>query len=734
MYCTESNSIHVGIIRTVGMTLVLLFGHNLSVAQQSSEIIGDSWLHFTDAPNALYHHVSSQAFKMLGQRDSVIAGINSLDGWKERQQRVRNKLLEIAGPFPEKTPLNAKIIRKIKKDGYTIEHIIYQSRPGLNVTSSLFIPDLKKKAKAPAVIYCSGHSEVGYRGPVYLHVIVNLVKKGFVVFAFDPLGQGERLEYFNPATGKSDVGGPTREHSYPGTQGFVVGNSQASYMVWDGIRAIDYLLTRSEVDPARIGITGRSGGGTQAAYIAAIDDRIHAAAPENYITNFTRLLQTIGSQDAEQNLPGEISSGIDHGDFLIVRAPKPAMMITTTRDMFSIQGAMETEKEVHRIYEAYGAHDKFSRVEDDTTHASTTKNREAMYAFFQRHLNNEGSPTDQKWPLPDSQEMRVTSTGQIHTSHGGETIYSLNHNEAKKLHAKLQASRVDLTRHLPGVINDAMELSGYIEPHDESTTVFVARQRMEGFTMEKYWKKGEGDYVIPFLLLRPGRPNNIGLIYLDPQGKSMEGAVGNEVTWFARNGYTVLVPDLLGIGEMGPGDFRGDAYMDGTSHNIWYETILIGRSIVGIHAGDIVRLVRTLKKDFYANEVIGFARQTMVPGLLHAAAFEQSLTRIVLVDAYSSYQSVALNRFYDASFSGSLVSGALGSYDLPDLAAVLAPRKLLMVGVTDGAGEYAREEINDDLQFIRDAYASRDATGQLKITMERSAALHDDLASWLKQE
>src|SRR5690606_6078198 len=153
----------------------------------------------------------------------------------------------------------------------------------------------------------------------------------------DPVGQGERLEYFDPKTGKSSVGGPTIEHSYPGAQAFVTGSSQARYMIWDGIRGVDYLLSRKEVDSDRIGITGRSGGGTQSAYIAAFDERIKAAAPENYITSFTRLFQSIGPQDAEQNFPSGIISGLDHADLLSVRAPKPGLMITTTRDMFSIQ-------------------------------------------------------------------------------------------------------------------------------------------------------------------------------------------------------------------------------------------------------------------------------------------------------------------------------------------------------------------------------------------------------------
>ncbi len=284
------------------LSLVILLTSERMKAQNELDVIKNNWLQYSDAPNSLYHHLTGQAFNLLKERTHVVSKLNVLSDWQQRQNWIKETLTDIVGPFPEKTPLNAKTLRIIEKDGYRIEHIFYESQPGFYVTSSMFIPGgLRKKDKAPVVIYCSGHSAEGYRSAIYLHVIANLVKKGFIVFAFDPVGQGERLEYFDPKTGKSMVGGPTTEHSYPGAQAFITGSSQARYMIWDGIRAVDYLLTRKEVDPVRIGITGRSGGGTQSAYIAAMDDRILAVAPENYLTSFTRLLQTIGPQDAKCN-------------------------------------------------------------------------------------------------------------------------------------------------------------------------------------------------------------------------------------------------------------------------------------------------------------------------------------------------------------------------------------------------------------------------------------------------
>ena len=714
------------------LTINAFWGNGHLNAQNEFDVIRNNWLQFTDAPNFLYHHLAGEAFDLLKKREDAVSELNSLTEWQQRQNFIKETLLDIVGPFPEKTPLNAKIVRTVKREGYKIEHIIYESQPGFYVTSSMFIPEgIKKKEKTPAIVYCSGHSATGYRSEVYLHVIANLVKKGFIVFAFDPIGQGERLEYYNPETGKSSIPEPNiGEHSYAGCQSFITGSSQARYMIWDGIRAVDYLISRKEVDPLRIGITGRSGGGTQSAYIAAMDERIYAAAPENYLTNFTRLLQTKGPQDAEQNMFNCIQRGIDEPDYLLVRAPKPALMITTTRDMFSIQGSMEAEKEVSRIYKAYGIEDNFSRVEDDAAHASTKKNREAMYAFFQKHLSNPGNPEDEE-TLPFSpEEVRVTSTGQKSTSLGGETLYSLNLREAEKLTNDLDRSRINLSTHVPRILEMSKKLSGYREPGIIGEPVFTGRNQMEGYAIEKYFVNGEGDYVIPYLILRPDKPNNKALLYLDPLGKEKGVQEGGEAEWFVRNGFTVLVPDLLGTGETGPLTVvYNHPYLQK-----WFASILIGRSIVGVQAGDVVRLARLLDNENGISEVYGCARKEMAPVLLHAAAFYPDIKRIALLEPYSSYRSIVTNRFYDVGFVYSAVAGALKSYDINDLAASLAPRRLLIAGVTDGNGDHNNiKSFEKDVDVIKKAYHEFNVDTQLDIKPLESIGKFDQLfMEWIK--
>lgn len=714
--------------------ILLILNCNSAFSQDDLNVIRGKWLIYNNAPDFLYLHLARQASDLLKKRADAVSAISSREGWMERQSFIRRELNDIIGPFPEKTPLNARIIRVIDKKDYRIEHIVFESQPGFYVTSSLFVPSgIKKGTRAPAIIYCSGHSEEGYRSAVYMHVILNLVSKGFVVFAFDPVGQGERLEYFDPQTGKSKAGGPTNEHSYPGAQAFISGSSQAYYMIWDGIRAVDYLISRKEVDPSRIGITGRSGGGTQSAYIAAYDDRIYAAAPENYITNYARLLQTIGPQDAEQNLFNLIARGLDHPDLLIVRAPKPTLMITTSSDMFSIQGAMETEREVSEVYRIFEKSGNFKRIEDDAGHASTRKNREAMYAFFMNNLSNPGDASDKDFEIPSPEELKVTPTGQISTSYRTQTVFLLNRKRSEKENEMLQKRR-DMPDELSATaVNSAERLSGYIMPSVVEDPVFTGRIVRNGYVVEKYFVRGEGNYVIPFLLFKPDNEGKRYLIYLHPSGKSKEASEGGEIERFVKKGFTVIAPDLPGTGELQPDNFRGDAYFDGVSHNIWYASMLIGRSITGVQAGDVARFILLIKKRNRDATITGFARGALSPVLLHAAAFTKSFSSVILIEPFCSYRSIVMNRFYNHSYIPSSVPGALTGYDLPDLAASLAPARLIIAGIKDGSGKTDDVDgIIDATEIIRTSYNLKNAADQLTLLPEKSDEEVYELSAGLK--
>lgn len=674
-----------------------------------------NWIGLRDAPNALYDLVSTAAYTELDARVRAVSAVHTLAGWRARQRLVRRELQEAVGAFPARTPLKAVVTRTVRGEGYRFQNLVFESQPGYYVTAALFIPDgvgssgeraegvrAGSVRKAPAILYCSGHSDDGYRSPVYMNEILNFVRKGFIVLAFDPMGQGERLQYYDAAVGRSRFRYPAYEHSYAGAQLFMTGNTLARDFIWDGIRAVDYLCTRPEVDTARLGITGRSGGGTQTAMIAAFDERIKAAAPENYITNMRRLFEAMGPQDAEQDFPSGLARGLDMADLLEVRAPKPTLVIATTQDMFPIQGAMETVAEVSRVYRAYGAAAaaNFRMVTDDAPHASTLKNREAAYAFFQRVLGNPGDSAEVRVSVPSAAELRVTATGQVATSLHGFSAFELNAEDARRRLRRLDSLRARGRGFLPGMLLQARRLSGYREPvvavgaaagsaaaagssaGSAAGPWFAGRAQRPGYVIEKYLLKGEGGYMIPYIELKPLGPVRKAVLYLNPAGKAADVQAGGQMEWFVRNGVMVVAPDLPGFGELGPGVFKGDSYVDSVSYNLWFAALMVGRSIVGIQAGDVVRIVHQLQREGVP-AVYGFAKGVLAPVLLHAAAFDTAISKVALDGAMPSYEAIVLDSAYKASLLYGTVAGAIGVYDLPDLEASLAPRPLLIAGDAD---------------------------------------------------
>ena len=720
--------------RNLLFPLILFLLIQITVRAQEDVNLFQYWKFYSDVENSMYKTSCSLAFDQLLERRKTIAELDAKNDFVLRQKLVKEKLLRLLGPLPEKTPLNAQVTGVIKKKDYKVEKVIYESIPGFYVTAALFLPN-KRKGKAPAIIYASGHTANGFRSETYQHIIINLVKKGFVVLAFDPVGQGERLQYFNEKEGKSRFGATT-EHSYPGAQCYISGYSPTKYFVWDGIRSVDYLLTRKEVDPNRIGMTGRSGGGTQTAFTAAIDDRILAAAPECFITSMEYVLKSIGPQDAEQNLFHMISEGLDHADLLEVRAPKPGLMITTTRDFFSIQGARETYREVNEFYKALGSEEQISMVEDDDIHKSTKKNREAMYAFFQKYLDNPGSPEDLEVEVLEETELWATETGQLATSLKGETLFSLNKKVVENQIVKLESSRENADEHIAAVATSAKNLSGFEYPTKFGKAVFSGRYVKKGYVLEKYLIPGSGDYMLPAALFRPIENRNQEVIlFLDAQGMEHATNSNNMVQSMVNKGYSVLLFDVPGVGSMGPGYLKGDAFIDNTSFNQWFAGILTNKSIVGMRAEDIIRIIHFAKTDIEDVETISaLASGATGSEMLHAAVFDGNIQKLCLVKPFVSFADIALSYEYSASFIPSTVAGAIEKYDLADLMASFCPRKLLIIHPQTSNGILAGEnEVNGLLAFPKEVYRRKGVDEKFIYFSEKDELSANELIiEWLK--
>lgn len=344
---------------------------------------------------------------------------------------IRAKMLKLIGGLPEtRTPLKARITRTFEREGYRVENVLFESLPGFWVTANLYVPTTGK-APYPAVLGTAGHSDLGKSYEVYQHVWISLARRGYVVFAIDPVGQGERIEYPDPVTGKPRFGAGVNEHIHAGLQCLLTGAPIARYFIWDGIRAIDYLLSRPEVDPARLGVAGNSGGGTQAAYLAAFEPAIKAVVSSCYITRWKELMAGPGPQDAEQVFPGFLKEGLDFADFLRAHAPKPFLIASAIRDYFPIAGARAT-------FDLLRQYKDVEMAESDAQHGWGPPLREATYRFLDKHLRGvtDSPPEAPVQPEPEA-NLRVLSGAR-----SPETVYSLNRKLASEIYPKRRAVQV----------------------------------------------------------------------------------------------------------------------------------------------------------------------------------------------------------------------------------------------------------------------------------------------------
>ena len=309
---------------------------------------------------------------------------------------------------------------------------------------------------------------------------------------------------------------------------------------------------------------------------------------------------------------------------------------------------------------------------------------------------------------------------------GSETVFSINRSEARKLVERLESSRKDLSAHLQKVRKAATEISGYRPPERSPEVIFRGRYQRKGYSVEKQVLLGEDSFPVPFLLMAPNRTGkHPALIYLHPAGKSIEARIEKEIEWFVNRGFVVLAPDLPGIGETGSVNDL-EAFLG----------VQTRRSVVGMRSADIVRTVRYLhtRSDIDVNHIAALAKGGLNIPLLHATALDSSIRKIALIDPLVSYESVVMNRFYNVP-SADLVANALTAYDLPDLAACVAPRPMMMVNVRDQLLTRASAElIHSQLNVVRAAYSAAEAP--LSFTVKDwgpSQSMEEVFSNWLKE-
>ena len=358
----------------------------------------------------------------LQRREDAVAEIRTVADAEHRKKVVREKLLEILGGLPDYSgPLNPRITGRLQNESYTIEKVIFESLPGYFVTANLYRPN--QPGRFPGILLQAGHTQEGKSEPQRL--ATNLALKGFVSLAFDPVGQGEREQTYNRDLGGVSAGWSVNEHLHAGAQSILVGESVARYFIWDAKRALDYLVSRPEVDSSRIGAAGCSGGGALTTFIGALDPRVKAVVPACFPNSY-RLLFAGPDPDSEMSWPRLLSSGLDTADFVELSAPTPWLIQATEEDYFAPAGAKLVYEEARRWYKLYGAEDKVRFFVGPGPHGTPLVSREAVYEWMIRWLKDgQGDSREQPVQLYKNHDLQVTASGNVEDEPGSRKLFQL---------------------------------------------------------------------------------------------------------------------------------------------------------------------------------------------------------------------------------------------------------------------------------------------------------------------
>ena len=617
-----------------------------------------------------YAQLQRESHAALKRRDEAFQQLKTTEQVQSRQKELREFFIAQLGGFPERTPLNAQVVGKLPGDGYTIEKVIFESRPHHHVTANLYLPD--GPGPHPAAIVSSGHSRTAKTAAYNQRFGIALAKHGIAALCYDPTGQGERSQILD-AEGKPQFSGTTTEHFLVGVGSILVGRNTAGYRIWDGMRAIDYLSSRDDIDPKRIGMTGCSGGGTLTSYVMALDDRVACAAPACYLTTFGKLIETIGPQDAEQNIYGQIAFGMDQPDYILMRAPRPTIISATTSDFFGIDGTWENLRQSKRIYGLFGLPERVDLVEVAGDHGVTPTNLAAITQWMRRWLLGKDEPVPVvEYPVRPDSELLCTEKGQVLLLPGEQSVFDLNIAEEQRLLAgrnelwsKNQAEALQAVRKLAGI----RPLSQIPDAKREK----AGKVTRESYHIDKLVLRTDSGVPLPALTYHPKEPQDEAYVYLHDGGKSADGAPGGPIEKLVEEGYVVVSVDLRGQGETSAG--KTDKLLG--EWKSFYLAYLLGKPLVGMHAEDVLvtgRFVANYEKKQPRKVHLVAVGNTGIAAL-HAAALDPDLFASVTLRGTPESWSSVVGQTAPAGMLTSTVHGALRAYDLPDLVRVIGPDK-----------------------------------------------------------
>ena len=592
---------------------------------------------------------------------------------------VRKKIALCFGPFPPKTPLNPRVTGRVERDAYSIENVLFESRLKFLVTANLYIPK-GRKFPLPGVVASCGHSNNGKANEQYQSFAQGLARMGYVVLIFDPIGQGERLQYVKEDL-TSRVGVGVSEHLLAGNQQVLVGESFAAWRAWDGIRALDYLLTRKEVDPRHVGVTGNSGGGTMTTWLCGLDPRWTMAAPSCFVNTFLRNLENELPTDPDQYPPKALALGLDMSDFLCAMAPKPVIVLAKEKDFFDVRGSEEAYARLKHVYTLLGAPANIGYFAGPTTHGYSRENREAMYRWFNRATRNSDLSEEPPLTIEKDETLQVTPSGQV-APMGSRTVPSFTRERSRALAAH-RAPLADAA--LVAAISTTLKLPSRTGVPDYRILRPLSGRRYPKKYASVYAVETEpGIHALVYmpgdepLASHPPKPIEHALLYVSHESADAElreePLLGELIE--ASPGAAILACDLRGIGESRPDTCGVDSFSQPYGSDYFYagHSLMLDRPYIGQRTHDLLRVLDWVGS-FGCRDVHLAGKGWGAIAATFAALLHANVRRVTLKDAPRSFAEIAETEDYHWPLAV-FPPGVLKSFDLPDCYRALEPKHL----------------------------------------------------------
>jgi dienelactone hydrolase len=629
-----------------------------------------------DARKSLMSYLSGLGAAQLAQRQEAMKSIATRLDAERRQSEVRKKILDMMGGLPEHHgAVRTKEFGVIEESGFRVEKIAYESLPDFWVTANVYVP--AGPGPFPAVILSPGH---GPGKESQANWAANLAHNGVLSLAIDTFGAGERLQHYDPELETSKVE-PSGEHEHASLSTLLIGKHVSRYFVNDGMRGVDYLTQRKDVNAAHIGAFGCSGGGTVTAYLAALDPRISVVATACYISSYQEILNSTGAQDAEQTLPNFVANGLDFADWVELCAPRPYAIVSTANDMFPFAGARATFDEVKRFYSLYGAGDRVQFITGPGGHGNLGPISQQILDFLVQNLRGSAPAVEFKpFASAHPEQLTATPSGQISTSIGGTTVEEINRQEARSV---IVSGRPDVRA-----------VAAITAHPGEKPRVTVAGQTIV--------LHSEPGMDIGGLLLISDRPGPKPAVLMMQETPRERMAATPDVQRLLKSGHVILLLQPRGIANDGPAFAPQQTNILGANTALALQAMAVGRGLVGMRADDMIRAIDWLVSlpDVDPAAITVYGRGPEAMAALHAAVVDQRIFHLVLENLLVSYRA-ALDAPLHRNLSDIVLPGVLRHYDVNDLLKAIAPRDVVLVNVSDAMGYPARDEALKTLPPVR---------------------------------